>query len=292
MNDVVTPDAAPVLTAGQCLRQAREAAGLHVVALAAMLKVPARKLEALEADRYDDLPDRTFARALALSVCRQLKVADPAAILALLPQTEQVRLGESPTLNTPFRSPDVTLAQKSAGVSLPRPMVFAVGVLLLAAVVWFAVPARDPAAVRVSSVAVPNGGTPAVEASPAPPPPQVAAAGSEPSVTTAPAEPTDAAPATAPVGTTGAAVAAVAPVSSGNVLQIRASAVTWIEVVGASGNLLMQRELAAGEHVDFSADAPYKVVIGRADAAQVSVRGKALDVAVFARNNVARFEVK
>ena len=292
MNDVVTPDAVPALSAGQRLRQARESAGLHVVALAAMLKVPVRKLEALEADRYDELPDKTFVRALALTVCRQLKVSDTAAILALLPQTDQIRLGETPTLGTPFISPDVTLAQKSAGVSLPRPVLFAGGVLLLAGVVWFAVPARDPAAVKVTPVAMPNGTAPEAEA---PPPPPVAAAVSEPSVTTAPAEPVDAAPAVAAAATTPApAVASAAPVpaGAGTVMQIRVSAVTWVEVVGASGSLLLQRELNAGEHVDFSTDAPYKVVTGRADATQVSVRGKALDIAGFARSNVARFEVK
>ena len=59
------------------LRAAREAAGLHIAALAAALKVPVRKLEALEAGRYGELPDLTFARALASSACRHLKV-DPA----------------------------------------------------------------------------------------------------------------------------------------------------------------------------------------------------------------------
>lgn len=301
MNDMVTPDAVPTLSAGQRLRQARESAGLHVVALAAVLKVPVRKLEALEGDRYNELPDKTFVRALALSVCRQLKVADTGAILALLPQSDQVRLGEIPTLRTPFKSPDVTLAQKSAGVSLPRPALFAGVVLLLAAVVWFVVPERDPAAVRVTPVAAPHGVSAVAEPAPAgevPPPAQAAAAGSEPSVTTAPAEPTDGVSA-APAATAAltpvnpAAAAAPAPVAAANaVLHIRAGEVSWVEVIGASGSQLLHREMVAGETVGFSTDAPYKVVIGRADATQVSVRGKALDIAGFARNNVARFEVK
>ena len=37
------------LTAGALLRQAREAAGLHIAALAVSLKVPVKKIEALEA---------------------------------------------------------------------------------------------------------------------------------------------------------------------------------------------------------------------------------------------------
>lgn len=66
--------AAPQVTAGELLRQAREAAGLHVAALAVSMKVPVKKLEALEADRLDLLPDAVFVRALASSVCRTLKI--------------------------------------------------------------------------------------------------------------------------------------------------------------------------------------------------------------------------
>jgi cytoskeleton protein RodZ len=57
---------------------------LHIVALSSALKVARAKLEALEADRLDDLPDIVFARALAMSCCRYLgKDAEP--VLALMP---------------------------------------------------------------------------------------------------------------------------------------------------------------------------------------------------------------
>ena len=49
--------AGPAVTAGSLLREARAAAGLHIAALAVSLKVPVRKLEALEADRLYLLPD-------------------------------------------------------------------------------------------------------------------------------------------------------------------------------------------------------------------------------------------
>ncbi|HPH15047.1 MAG TPA: helix-turn-helix transcriptional regulator, partial [Burkholderiaceae bacterium] len=68
------------VSAGALLRQAREAAGLHIAALAVSLKVPVKKLEALESDRLDLLPDAVFARALASSMCRALKI-DAAPIL-------------------------------------------------------------------------------------------------------------------------------------------------------------------------------------------------------------------
>ena len=89
MSEVAVP--ADGVTAGMLLRHAREAAGLHVDTLAANLKVPVRKLEALEEDRYDLLPDATFARALASSVCRTLKV-DAQPVLERLPQGAQPSL--------------------------------------------------------------------------------------------------------------------------------------------------------------------------------------------------------
>ena len=78
-------------SAGRLLREAREAQGLHIAALAAAIKVAPRKLELLEADRFDELPDATFTRALAQTVCRALKI-DPAPVLALLPPPPGHRL--------------------------------------------------------------------------------------------------------------------------------------------------------------------------------------------------------
>ena len=62
---------------GKKLREAREKQGLHIAALAAAIKVSPKKLEMLESDRFDALPDATFTRALAQTVCRALKT-DPA----------------------------------------------------------------------------------------------------------------------------------------------------------------------------------------------------------------------
>lgn len=92
MNDTssISPEpppgaASPRATgAGQLLRQYRESTGLHIVALSSALKVARAKLEALEADRLDELPDVVYARALAMSCCRYMgKDSEP--VLALMP---------------------------------------------------------------------------------------------------------------------------------------------------------------------------------------------------------------
>ena len=70
---------------------------------AAAIKVTPKKLELLEADRFDALPDATFTRALAQTVCRALKI-DPAPILKLLPPPLGHRLEHVGNgLNAPFR---------------------------------------------------------------------------------------------------------------------------------------------------------------------------------------------
>ena len=68
MSDPTGADAGapPATTAGGLLRQARQAQGLHIAALAAAIKVTPRKLELLESDQFDQLPDATFTRALEI----------------------------------------------------------------------------------------------------------------------------------------------------------------------------------------------------------------------------------
>lgn len=98
-----TPPAANANTAGALLRAARQAQGLHVAALATTLKVPPRKLEALEADRYEEFQGATFVRALAKAACRALKI-DPAPVLERLPEVDTGALSQLERgLNAPFR---------------------------------------------------------------------------------------------------------------------------------------------------------------------------------------------
>jgi cytoskeleton protein RodZ len=95
-------------SAGALLRQYREAKGLHISILAAALKVPNSKLVALEANRFEELPDLVFARALAMSVCRYLHV-DSSAVLSMMPGQELVPAVEP-------------LVSVSSGMQRPMPL--------------------------------------------------------------------------------------------------------------------------------------------------------------------------
>jgi cytoskeleton protein RodZ len=310
MNEVYANEGASASVEGASrpvlLRAAREAAGLHIAALAAALKVPVRKLEALEAGRYEELPDLTFARALASSACRQLKI-DPVPILGQIPQGVIPQLGGSrQAINAPFQP-----AHDPAPINplswLSRPALLAAIVLLLGALVIVFMPrVEEPVQVEAGNVITPIEVTEPVAAVEPVPAQEPVAPGSTPAATPdgaaptaapdSPAPPLSAAPAAAQASAspTPQAPPAVtsAAAASGSLLTIAATGESWVEVVNGSGSVVIQRMLQAGDAVDFSSAPPYTVVLGRAEAAQVTVRGKPFDVTRYARNNVARFEVK
>lgn len=278
------PPASPrPTTAGGLLRQARQAQGLHIAALAAAIKVVPRKLELLETDQFDQLPDATFTRALAQTVCRTLKV-DAAPILALMPPPSGYRLEQvSEGLNTPFRErPGRLVPQEWARVASPA--LWLTALLLIAAAVVYLVPADWLQFSKPVAVVPPVADAPSVAA--APMAELVPRAESPASSATADA----AAPLTAmPPGAESAATA-MAPVAG--VVQLSVTAPSWIEITDAHGQTLLARVLQTGESVGLDGVMPLKAKIGNASGTQLMLRGQPLDLAPFTRDNVARLDLK
>jgi cytoskeleton protein RodZ len=140
MTEETTPSTTSSASAGALLRQYREAQGFKLDVLAQALRVSPAKLEALEADRLDELPDAMFARALTLAVCRQLKV-DAAPVLALLPSQDVSRLAPKNERGLDFPLDRPSFLPQSSFVAVARmftPMRWAaVAVLVLAWVIGF-----------------------------------------------------------------------------------------------------------------------------------------------------------
>lgn len=277
----------PARSAGTILREARQAQGLHIAALAALIKVQQRKLEALENDRFDELPDATFTRALAQTVCRALKI-DAAPVLALLPAPSGYRLehvGEG--INAPFRDrpgrrePADWLTLTSPRVWLPALLVVGAAVLYFVPASWLAglQPASSPAS------------APAATAAPAPTPDLPASATVSVVVPTLPepAPPLASAPA---VALAPPAASAPAVDAAGGPLQVHAKAQSWVEVQDASSRVLLSRMLQPGESIALDGQAPLKLKIGNAGATEVVFRGQAQDLSGSTRDNVARLELK
>ena len=119
--DAAAPEhnAMPTATAGALLRGYRKDLGLDIDALASAIRVPAAKLQALEDDRLDVLPDAVFARALALAVCRYLKT-DAAPVLALLPGQDVSRLAAKNERGLDFPLERPSLLPQSSFVVVSR----------------------------------------------------------------------------------------------------------------------------------------------------------------------------
>lgn len=290
--------AAPADSAGALLRQARQAQGMHIAVLAAAIKVPQRKLEALEGDRYDELPDATFTRALAQTVCRTLKI-DAAPVLALLPKAftdsrlEHVAEG----INAPFRDRGGPDTGGDWGIALSPAVWAALVVLVLAAGVYFMPsgllgPSASSGAASAPVVSV----LPASAVAPDPAPvaeapaasAAVAAVAAEPPASTA-GETVHSAPLAA--ANDSAASAPAVPPAAGALL-LRTSAESWIEVIDARGQTLLSRVLTPGEAVGLDGAMPLRLTIGNAAATTVSLRGQPVDLAPRTRDNVARLELK
>lgn len=281
-------------SAGALIRRAREHAGLHVGVLAASLKVPVQRIEALEADRHDLLPGPVFTRALASSVCRLLKV-DSAAVLALLPKASQHDLVVLGDLNQTFRS----VGHGSGGrarVRLSRPAAIAGAALLLAAVLVYALPGLDVFRQdRPVILALPAPKAPGVVTETVAPVHRsatstmaVAPAGASATGPLLPAPPPTASPPSAPP----AQAAAPSPVAvDSGPLSFSVQKPTWVEVIDAAGVVVLRRTLNPGEELSAAGKMPLRVTVGDVDGLQAKVRGQAKDLRSLAQNNVARFEV-
>lgn len=296
-------------SAGMLLRQAREAAGLHTEALAMSLKVPVRQIEALEQDQIELLPDTVYARALAASLCRNMKV-DPQLVLARMPQGRPVsRIGDREPINEPFRTPGDS-AMAAWRDRLGRPPVIAALVLLLGALILLVLPLVQNSATKAlapSATPAPDstatqpegqGAMPGVVIESVQPPglPASGAASPAPSpVMPAPAPtatPGAAAPAAATQPVVAEAPQAAASASAAPLMSMRARGESWVQVSDARGAVPVRRLLAAGETVTVAGVPPLSVTVGSASATEVSVRGRPFDLAPVTRDNVARFQVQ
>lgn len=287
MTDGVDQNPGAPVTAGALLKRARQAQGLHIAALSASIKVAQRKLESLEADRFDELPDATFTRALAQTVCRSLKI-DSAPVLALLPPAAGNRLGDKGDINAPFHErPGRGEPQDWSGLAA-SPAVWGPALLLLGAVVVYFLPAD--LLTRVQRIGSSAPASSAVESAPAMAPLAAASASVASDVGTAASAPLTSAPATAPADASVALPST--PAATAGPLELRATAESWIEVQDATTKLLISRKVLAGETVQLDGAMPLKIKIGNAASTNLVFRGQPVSLAPYTRDNVARLELK
>lgn len=279
---------------GAMLRERRVALGLSQSDVANIVKLPTRRIEAMEQERWDELPDGPYLRGFLKNVARALNL-DAATLID--------RVDESLMR---ARNPDsILVAPGSTHAMLPRrsgpaegrysgrslvagAMVFA---LIAALIAWSGTDSfdrsmavarqwlggqRSPAETRTApkttaprtsseSVPLPSPGTSVQPAS---------ATGGDASLPAAGLSDTPDRLATA----SGDRVA----------IQFHCSEDAWIEVRGGDGKLLMSQLNSAGSDQSIEGQAPFSVVVGNARAVSLNYRGRPVDLTPYIHDQVAR----
>lgn len=296
-------------TAGQLLRQARTKAGVHLAVLSVHLKVPVRQLEALEADELDPGKGPVFYRGLAASICRQLNT-DPGPVLALLPSLSG-QMSPIQTSNLPAGSLIESSRRRTSWGQVFSGKVFWLGFVLLAltlSLVWMPSPAQwaiwDGWHFSFFKPSSSGQLTEEVKLQPPLSPAPVPAPAPADSTANAPATayPT---PPTASVPSPAADVPAVAaesaaksasaapPPAPGSVQWVfSAKGESWLELRNNQNAVIWSGTLKQGDVQRVDSPLPVRVVVGRAQVVNVTLRGQPFDLVPHTQVTVARFEVK
>lgn len=328
-DEAATDAVSSATTAGGKLRLARENSGIHINTLAATLKVNVKVLEALENDRYEELPGIPFTRALAGSICRNLQV-DAEPVLELLPDSQPQQLPE-PKMQSP-----VILEQGGSPWFgwLRHPLTWLVLLAIVAGVTFWILPyvldktapepLRQPGENLVEELASDlNTGVTAdgvAELLPVSPPlsaslasesaAPVAASGAGSALIDAsgaaakvvPGSPLisdlavtnleDAASAAQAEAASGAAAASVQHIPADRQLVLQASGESWVEVRNARGVVLHSTTMQAGDVLPAGGSKPYSVVVGRQENVRAYVMGQPFAFGTAGGQGAVRFSVK
>lgn len=253
---------------GAALRNAREGLGLSLNDVAGHIKFAPRQIEALEADDFEHLPETAFLRGFIRSYAKLLKL-DAAPLLAMLPGKPAPAMSPAATLlEEPF--PTVDSTRKLNIVWLAAALAVA---LLLALLAWLF--GRAPSAPPVSSVS-----------SVALPLPELSSAVTAEQTMAAPA-PVANAPANKPEQEkpvqTGAPTAAI---------RLTFDKETWVEITDKDGKILLSQLGAAGTEQSLDGVPPFFVSIGYASGAKLYYKGKQVDLAPYAKAEVAHLTLE
>jgi len=260
----------PAQQMGQQLRQAREAAGLEVAAVAARLRMQKCLIRALEAGDWSTLGAPVFVRGHLRSYARLLGI-------------ELMRLDE---VGTAPPAPVVPMVRSGRGQQwfgrLGTRLVYVVITALVGVPVWMAAQRHltAPEAARAVALELP-------EVRPAPPAPDADEAAPVPAATSTAPSAAAAGPFTTMASLLPSPAADAAPAH----ITLHFSQDSWVELYAPNGRSLEQNLLKAGEVRRFARGQLGRVVIGNADGATLRIGGEVQDLSGVRRANVARFAV-
>ncbi|WP_083924595.1 RodZ domain-containing protein [Lamprocystis purpurea] len=303
---------------GRRLRVQRQARGLEVERVAAQLHLRVPMVEALEQDRYHDLPGPVFIAGYLRNYARLLGLDPEPLIMAYRasnPDPEPVELGFKPvpqqTIGHEITSAHVLMRLISVGV---------LAAVIAMVVLWWQnraelipVPtAADTAELPLAATANPSVGQPAAGVSLEMPTP-------DPTADTATAPPTAASAALSASGATAelalptlpradepaslaptltdttaaadAQGAAASPPAKPTEVSLTFSGPTWIKILDAGGAAVLSGTMRKGDTRVLAGTPPYTFNIGIARVAQVTVGGRPIDLERHTKGGRAKFKL-
>ena len=293
-------------SAGQRLREAREARGLTIGDVASRLKLSPGQVAALENDELSRMHCNTIARGFIRNYARLLGL-DAAELMGTLGQNVTLRqnvLTVPGSTNIPILVGDQLVSHRNhiwiaTGFGLLFAMLLIYLFLPADFVQTMASSLKDvfgatviqtetgptPTIPESSSSSSPTPATSAVAANGAViSPPVIIAPGVAPSAPAAPVDGGEATPA--------APAASVAANVEDNVLRFSFSQSSWVEVKDRSGKVIFSQLNPPNSQREVSGQPPFSLLIGNAGSVSLSYRGKPVDLSKRSKDDVARITLE
>ncbi len=253
---------------GETLRQAREAKGLAIGEVAERLKLTARQVEALEAGRYEELPEPVFVRGFVRTYARFLNLVEADVLAQLDAALPVARPMASPNSERPERV-SKPYHQQAVKKPFPKTLLFALLAVALGGSIyaWQNKSGQQrqqqdhQASAVVGQVLEPN--LPASNVTVVPMGSTTATSGT--------------ATATGNAASAPAAASAVAATPGELVINVRYR--SKLVVTDGSGKELQNSIVGAGSEHKFNGQPPYNVRIGYASGSTVLYQGQPVDLA-------------
>jgi len=268
---------------GAVLARARAARGLSIGDVALQLKFAPRQIEALEQERFDQLPPGTFSRGMVRAYARLLKLdAEPlvqqVAARVVAPDNAQAVAAARrpiPITDSAGRSNRVY-----AGLSL--------AVLCVIGIVLFEWQRERAAAARMSFVAAAQAPQPSQlpDATPA------AAQAGQPLASLTPVVPPGT---TAPTEAAQPQADASGPRRAADGkrrIRLKFERDSWVEIKDGGGKTLISQLNPAGSEQAVEGRPPFEVIVGNAQHVRLSYDDRPVDLAPHVKVEVARFTLE
>lgn len=278
---------------GETLARARQSLGLSVEDCAQQLKLSPRKIEAMEQDRFDELPAGTFARGMLRSYAKLLGV-DAAALIAR--GGEQMK-GRDTTASAVSLRPPIPFSEPG---KRGNALYVGLSIAALALVAWVAWGwQQERGAAKLSFVpasalpAPPQQGAVVATAAPSFTPVQQQAPQEEkPALAASEPAPATTEPAATEAQQHAAAAATTASTAATRRIELRFERESWVEIRGSNGRTLLVSQMHPGgtERV-VEGEPPFALVIGNARHVRLAYDGKPVDLAPHIKVEVARLNL-